>query len=75
MYFIVCVFILLQGSETHTFSCNRWLARDEEDGAIARELVADKVIQEFTRKDGSIRKKEIDRRDTLICKIFCNGII
>ena len=49
---------MIQGSETYLFSCKRWLARDEDDGAIERELVPEKILEERTRKDGSIKKKE-----------------
>jgi len=55
------------------FPCKRWLAKDEEDGAIERELVAEKVLDEVVRKDGTIKKKELQRRNTLSCNynIFC----
>ena len=49
------------------FPCKRWLAKDEEDGAIERELVAEKVLDEVVRKDGTIKKKELQRRNTLSC--------
>ena len=40
------------------FPCDRWLARDEDDGALERELVATKVTEEFTRGDGTVKKKD-----------------
>ena len=58
-----------QGSETFTFTCDRWLARGEDDSAIERELVPDKIVQESTRKDGSVKKKEIDTRGKLECNL------
>jgi len=59
--------ILMQGSETYTFPCKRWLAKDEDDRAIERELVAEKVFEEVVRKDGTVKKKELQRRNTLSC--------
>jgi len=62
----------MQGSETYTFPCKRWLAKDEEDGAIERELVAENVVEEVVRRDGSVKKKELQRRNTLSCNYtFC----
>ena len=49
------------------FPCQRWLAKDEEDGAIERELVADKVLDEVVRRDGTVKTKELQRRNTLSC--------
>ena len=46
------------------FPCDRWLARDEEDGAIERELVATTIIEE-TSKDGKVKRKEKKIRDNL----------
>jgi len=47
------------------FPCKRWLAKNEDDGAIERELVADKVIDETACKDGTFKTKELQRRNTL----------
>ena len=55
-----------QGSETYIFNCNRWLAKNEDDGAIVRELVADKVRDEIVHKDGTVKTREKERRDTLM---------
>jgi len=41
------------------------LAKDEEDGAIERELVPEKIVEETTRKDGTVRKNVIDKLNTL----------
>ncbi|XP_070566658.1 lipoxygenase homology domain-containing protein 1-like isoform X2 [Ptychodera flava] len=53
-----------KGSKTFTFPCGRWLARKEDDGAIVRELVPTHIIEETTRKDGSVKKKEV-KQDVL----------
>jgi len=58
----------LQGSITYTFPCNRWLARDEDDGAIERELIAAKVIEEVTRKNGEVKSKEREIKGQLVCE-------
>ena len=50
------------------FKCGRWLARDEDDGAIERELVASEVVEETLKKDGSIKRKKVDKRNSLISK-------
>lgn len=46
-----------KGSLIHVFPCNHWLARDEEDRVIERDLIVAKVIDE-TRENGEIREKE-----------------
>ncbi|XP_077979346.1 lipoxygenase homology domain-containing protein 1-like [Glandiceps talaboti] len=48
-----------RGSKTFTFPCGRWLARKEDDGSIVRELVPTHIVEETTRKDGSVKKKEV----------------
>ena len=45
-------------SVTHTFICNRWFAKNEDDGAIVRELVPSKVLQEAVDKDGKLAVTE-----------------
>ena len=62
---------MFQGSITYIFPFGRWLARDEDDSAISRELVADKAIQEVS-KDGKVKAKEIKLKDKLESKKFCN---
>lgn len=57
----------MQGSITYIFPCKRWLARDEEDGAIERELVAEKALQEVI-KNGEVQSKEVKLRDKLESK-------
>ncbi|XP_078580092.1 lipoxygenase homology domain-containing protein 1-like isoform X2 [Branchiostoma floridae x Branchiostoma japonicum] len=58
-----------KGSITYTFPCKRWLARGEDDGEIVRELLPDKIMEEKTRKDGSMKKKEI-KHDALEMKQY-----
>ena len=66
---LICIqwFIILKGkgSETYVFPCDRWLARDEEDGAIERELVANKVLEEIVKKDGTVKKRDRKLDSTL----------
>ena len=58
---------MLQGSITYIFTCGRWLARDEEDGAVERELVAEKAVQEVM-KNGEVVSKDLKLRDKLESK-------
>jgi len=50
------------------FPCNRWLARDEEDKAIERDLVPEKVIDEKYTNSGDVKTKEKNVRDHLQSK-------
>ncbi|XP_078332217.1 lipoxygenase homology domain-containing protein 1-like isoform X5 [Crassostrea virginica] len=59
-----------QGSKLYVFPCNRWLARDEEDKEIVRELVPEKIIKETVRKDGEVEKKEVKVKDKLQMKHY-----
>ena len=43
---------------THTFACNRWFAKGEDDGAIVRELVPSKVVEEAVDKSGKMSVTE-----------------
>lgn len=63
-----------QGSKLYVFPCNRWLARDEEDKEIVRELVPEKIIKETIRKDGEVEKKEVKVKDKLISKSNRNTV-
>ena len=56
--------LIFKGSITYIFPCGRWLARDEDDTAISRELVAERAIQEVT-KDGQVKAKELRLKDKL----------
>ena len=58
----------MKGSKIHVFPCNRWLARDEDDRAIERDLVVAKLIDE-TMKGGEFKSKEKDVRDKLDSKL------
>jgi len=46
-------------STTYTFPCKRWLAKDEDDGSVVRELVPEKVIEESVTEDGEVETKEV----------------
>lgn len=46
-------------STTYTFPCKRWLAKDEDDGSVVRELVPHKVIEESVTEDGELETKEV----------------
>ncbi len=60
--------LVSQGCEIYSFPCGRWLARGEEDGALERELVPDRIVSETTRKDGSLKRKEKDTKHGLTGK-------
>lgn len=47
------------------FPCNRWLARDEDDKAIERDLVPEKVIDESYTAGGDVKSREKNVRDRL----------
>jgi hypothetical protein len=51
---------VLKGQKTNTyvFQCGRWFAKSEDDRAIVRELVPDKIIEEKLDKSGQLRVKE-----------------
>ena len=53
---------------TYTFQCKRWLAKDQDDGAIERELLPSKAVQETVGRDGETKAKEIHLRDKLTGK-------
>lgn len=58
---------------TFTFPCDRWLAKDEEDGAIVRELVPEKVLEERMGRDGQVKMKERRKKDSLIGELNKRG--
>ena len=63
-----------QGSVTFTFPCNRWFAKNEDDGAIVRELVPSTVLEEGLGRDGkvSVQEHAIDTLDgELIWYWYC----
>ena len=53
-----------ESSTTYTFPCKRWLAKDEDDGSVVRELIPNKIIEESVTEDGELETKEVDQ-DTL----------
>jgi hypothetical protein len=57
----------LKGSKIFVFPCNRWLARDEDDRAIERDLVASKMIDERL-EDGETKSREKEMQDQLESK-------
>jgi hypothetical protein len=75
-WFLDKVIVKQEGSPKydHTFECNRWLAVDEDDGLIVRELLADKlqfldtITYNVKVKTGDVRNAGTDARVTL--KIF-----
>ena len=54
-----------KGSVLYEFPCNRWLAKNREDGAIARDLVCARVVEELPDSQGHLQRREFDRRDSL----------
>lgn len=46
------------GSVTFTFPCNRWFAKNEDDGAIVRELIPSTVLEEGLGRDGEVSVQE-----------------
>ncbi|GFN87702.1 hypothetical protein PoB_001420800 [Plakobranchus ocellatus] len=59
-----------KGSVTYTFPCKRWLAKDQDDGAIERELLPSKAVQETVGRDGETKAKEIRLREKLTAKVY-----
>ena len=59
-------------SVTHTFMCNRWFAKNEDDGAIVRELVPSKVLQEAVDKDGKLAVTEhrVDALESMLLLFY-----
>jgi len=64
---------LLQGSETVTFPCERWLAKSEDDGEIVRELVPSDIFTEKLLKDGTLKQIEEEVEDPLEGNIILVG--
>lgn len=56
---------LLQGSETVTFPCERWLAKSEDDGETLRELVPSDIFTEKLLKDGTLKQIEEEVEEPL----------
>lgn len=47
-------------STTYTFPCKRWLAKDEDDGSVVRELIPNRVVEETVTEDGELETREVD---------------
>ena len=60
-------------STTYTFPCKRWLAKDEDDGSVVRELIPSKVIEESVTEDGEFKTKEL-AQETLERKCALVGV-
>nr|CAB3263471.1 lipoxygenase homology domain-containing protein 1-like [Phallusia mammillata] len=54
-----------RGSETYLFTCGRWLARDEDDGEIVRELVPTQLVKEQMTRSGKMKRTESRLEDSL----------
>ncbi|CAK8676643.1 unnamed protein product [Clavelina lepadiformis] len=54
-----------KGSETYLFNCGRWLARDEDDGEIVRELVPTQLVKEQVTRSGKMKRTESVIEDAL----------
>jgi hypothetical protein len=54
----------LKGSKIYVFPCNRWLARDEDDKAIERDLIPEKIIDEKL-DHGELKSREKNVRNHL----------
>ena len=70
-----------ESSTLYTFPCRRWLAKGEDDGAIVRELVPQKVVEEIVKSDGEVETAEIggatlDGKDSLFKRalVMCNSL-
>ncbi|PAA79474.1 hypothetical protein BOX15_Mlig008366g2 [Macrostomum lignano] len=63
-------FIEGKTSVTYVFPCGHWLARDEEDHEIVRELVPSKVIEEDDRIGGKGKRREKDMKGSLKKKTY-----
>lgn len=61
-------YFYLQESETYLFECGRWLARDEDDGQIVRELAPVSKVAEKIGPHGKVKRQESKLTDTLKSK-------
>ncbi|XP_048241483.1 lipoxygenase homology domain-containing protein 1-like isoform X2 [Haliotis rufescens] len=59
-----------KGSITYEFPCDRWLARNEDDGAIVRELLPKKATKEVIGRDGEVKVVDHKLRDKLQAKKY-----
>jgi hypothetical protein len=61
-----------KGSKIYVFPCNRWFARDEDDKAIERDLVASKILDERFDQ-GELKTREKDVRDRYESKYWLSS--
>lgn len=54
-----------KASKKFTFSCGRWLASDEDDGAIVRELVPSEIVEKSSKNGGEVKTKVTKPTDGL----------
>ena len=54
-----------QKTKTFIFPCDRWFAKDEDDRAIVRDLVPEKVVVDQVDPTGHVQSREKDIRDRL----------
>ena len=66
--FLMLTVTTLQGSITYSFPCEHWLARSEEDGAIERELLPDKITKEVVGSHGNVKRQNMQIQDKPISK-------
>ncbi|CAF4587849.1 unnamed protein product [Rotaria sp. Silwood1] len=59
-----------QKTKTFIFPCRRWLAKDEDDGSIVRDLLPEKVIEEKLDKSGQLQVREREIQDQLEMKQY-----
>lgn len=59
-----------KGSITYTFPCGSWLARNEDGGAIDRELLPQKATKEIISNDGKLKTQDVKIRDKLKAKQY-----
>lgn len=48
-------------STTYSFPCKRWLAKDEDDGSVVRELIPQRVVEETVTEDGEFKTREVNQ--------------
>lgn len=57
-----------QKTRTYVFPCKRWFAKNEDDKAIVRELLPEKVIEEKLDRSGHLQVREKEVTDRLESK-------
>ena len=64
-----------RGSNTYVFPCGRWLARDEDDKAIERDLVPEKVEDGETYSKEKKLKRQLESKKELILRLLSNDCV